>query len=84
MGVNSIYSMTTISKISVNFSPQNNTCIISLLNTSKVVRVVQSLIYWSDSVLRKSFRLFTICNSSKQNFPLFEQDPRALESLDGS
>ena len=38
-----IYSMTTMSKISVSFSPRNNTYIISSLNTSKVVRPVQSL-----------------------------------------
>ena len=38
-----VHSMAAMSKISINFSPQNNTCNISLLNTSKAAGAVQVL-----------------------------------------
>ena len=79
-----IYSMTTKSKISVTFSPQNNTCIISSLNTSRVFKLFIPSLHLPNSVLKKSFQLFTICNSSRQDFPLFEQGCSVLKSLDGS
>ena len=45
-----IYPVTAMSKISANLVPQMNTCIISLLNSLKVVRAVQSLSTLPDSV----------------------------------
>ena len=52
--------MTAMSKLPVNFSPQNNTHIISSLNTSKLLGLLSPSLYFRDSVLKKSFRLFTI------------------------